>query len=375
MEERDVVPIAVHPERVHMVKNRPQARRDLFGREVVVDPRTEALADVVRTIHQDDRDKSSSASASPTAASRARRTTSMSMFAQWLSIERNTSRGSLPTQRYVTRSSRGRPSKGVCVLMKRRCCCASRAANRVSSLRVCWSSHGEIWLRGSVEVRILEDQERAQHLRPRRAALRRRADDDVAVTKLEAVPASAVEHERAVVHAIRHVASDCAFARAHYRSRRIARLEIAHPLEAESSLTNSRCHPEVCDIEHEAHVVAELDAIAHGRPRTSRTPRAPERRPDRESTHSSGTCPLPGRSRSPRRTGRRVGGPGRTTRGRRGSRRATRRRRCGWRSTGRRGTAPARCCTASQKPTRQPPCSPSADAVTMCIGESTWAAS
>ena len=44
------------------------------------------------------------------------------------------------------------------------------------------------------ELRFLQDEQRADHLRPRRPALRRRSDDDVAGSKLEAVPAVAVVH-------------------------------------------------------------------------------------------------------------------------------------------------------------------------------------
>ena len=42
------------------------------------------------------------------------------------------------------------------------------------------------------ELRFLQDEQRADHLRPRRPALRRRSDDDVARAKLKAVPAVAV---------------------------------------------------------------------------------------------------------------------------------------------------------------------------------------
>ena len=47
----------------------------------------------------------------------------------------------------------------------------------------------------------VEDQERAQHLHPRGAALRRGADHDVARTEREPVPAAAVGDDRAVARA------------------------------------------------------------------------------------------------------------------------------------------------------------------------------
>jgi hypothetical protein len=48
------------------------------------------------------------------------------------------------------------------------------------------------------QVRILEDQQRALHLHPRRSALCGCGDDDVAVPKLEAVPSPAV-HDQASI--------------------------------------------------------------------------------------------------------------------------------------------------------------------------------
>jgi hypothetical protein len=56
----------------------------------------------------------------------------------------------------------------------------------------------------AVEVRILEHEERAQHLRPGGAALGRRADDDVVVTKLETVPPDVVRHQVPVSHELGH---------------------------------------------------------------------------------------------------------------------------------------------------------------------------
>ena len=44
----------------------------------------------------------------------------------------------------MTLSSKGNPSSGVWVLMKRRCCCASRSAITSSIGRVCMSSQGEM---------------------------------------------------------------------------------------------------------------------------------------------------------------------------------------------------------------------------------------
>ena len=54
------------------------------------------------------------------------------------------------------------------------------------------------------QLRFLEDEQRADHLRPRRPALRRCADDDVAGAKLEAVPAAAVEDDPLVAAHERH---------------------------------------------------------------------------------------------------------------------------------------------------------------------------
>ena len=74
------------------------------------------------------------------------------MLPQWCSHERATSRGSRPTHRYVTRSSKGSPSSGECVLMKRRCSWASSSATTSSSGRVSMSSHGEIRASGRSNV-------------------------------------------------------------------------------------------------------------------------------------------------------------------------------------------------------------------------------
>jgi hypothetical protein len=53
---------------------------------------------------------------------------------------------------------------------------------------------------GGREVDGLEDEEGDDRLRPRRSALRRRGDDDVAVTEREAVPPLAVRDDRPVPH-------------------------------------------------------------------------------------------------------------------------------------------------------------------------------
>src|SRR4051812_34503285 len=54
------------------------------------------------------------------------------------------------------------------------------------------SIHGESLSKGSGRIRFLQDEQRADHLRPRGPALRRRSDDDVTGAKLKAVPAVAV---------------------------------------------------------------------------------------------------------------------------------------------------------------------------------------
>ena len=51
---------------------------------------------------------------------------------------------------------------------------------------------------GTRQVRVSKDQQRTLHLHPRRAALGRCRDDDVAITKLEAVPTPAVHDEVSV---------------------------------------------------------------------------------------------------------------------------------------------------------------------------------
>ena len=43
----------------------------------------------------------------------------------------------------------GRPSRGVCVLIQRRCCCASSRPNTSSSVRMSMSSHGDNVLIGT----------------------------------------------------------------------------------------------------------------------------------------------------------------------------------------------------------------------------------
>ena len=81
--------------------------------------------------------------------SRAMRNAPKSMLSMWWSIDRATSRGSRPTQMYVTVGSLGIPSSGVWVLMKRRCVCASRSANTSVRERVTMSIHGESVSNGS----------------------------------------------------------------------------------------------------------------------------------------------------------------------------------------------------------------------------------
>ena len=73
----------------------------------------------------------------------------MSMLSMWWSIDSATSRGSRPTQMYVTVGSLGIPSSGVWVLMKRRCVWAARSANTSVRARVTMSIHGESVSNGS----------------------------------------------------------------------------------------------------------------------------------------------------------------------------------------------------------------------------------
>ena len=73
----------------------------------------------------------------------------MSVLSIWWSIDSPTSRGSRPTQMYVTAGSLGIPSSGVWVLMNRRCVWASRSANTSVRARVTMSIHGESVSNGS----------------------------------------------------------------------------------------------------------------------------------------------------------------------------------------------------------------------------------
>ena len=73
----------------------------------------------------------------------------MSVLPIWRSIDSPTSRGSRPTQMYVTAGSLGIPSSGVWVLMNRRCVWASRSANTSVRARVTMSIHGESVSSGS----------------------------------------------------------------------------------------------------------------------------------------------------------------------------------------------------------------------------------
>ena len=211
---------------------------DLLGRQVVVDPaRGSASCTSSGRFTSDDRHRSSSASALPTAASRAP-PHDVHVHVRPVVVHRQEHVAWISADAEVGHAVvEGETVEG-CVRLDETTMLlrVERSRPRCRACGVCWSSQGEISAERSVEVRILEDQQRAQHLRPRRTALRRRADDDVAVTKLEPVPPRAVEHERAVVHPIRHRTSDCACGRAHYPSRRIARLEITDALKAESRL-------------------------------------------------------------------------------------------------------------------------------------------
>ncbi len=73
----------------------------------------------------------------------------MSMLSMWWSIDSATSRGSRPTQMYVTVGSLGIPSSGVWVLMNRRCVWASKSANTSVRAWVTRSIHGESVSNGS----------------------------------------------------------------------------------------------------------------------------------------------------------------------------------------------------------------------------------
>ena len=73
----------------------------------------------------------------------------MSVLPIWWFIDSPTSRGSRPTQMYVTVGSLGIPSSGVWVLMNRRCVWASRSANTSVRARVTMSIHGESVSSGS----------------------------------------------------------------------------------------------------------------------------------------------------------------------------------------------------------------------------------
>ena len=73
----------------------------------------------------------------------------MSVLSIWWSIDSPTSRGSRPTQMYVTVGSLGIPSSGVWVLTNRRCVWASRSANTSVRARVTMSIHGESVSNGS----------------------------------------------------------------------------------------------------------------------------------------------------------------------------------------------------------------------------------
>ena len=73
----------------------------------------------------------------------------MSVLPIWRPIDSPTSRGSRPTQMYVTAGSLGIPSSGVWVLMNRRCVWAARSATTSVRARVTMSIHGESVSSGS----------------------------------------------------------------------------------------------------------------------------------------------------------------------------------------------------------------------------------
>ena len=85
-------------------------------------------------------------------------------------------------------------------MMKRRCVWAASAAVTSASGRMFMSSHGERSPSGAGNVGPSKINS-AQHLRPGGAGLRRGADDDVAWTEREPVPAAAVGSDRAVARA------------------------------------------------------------------------------------------------------------------------------------------------------------------------------
>ena len=73
----------------------------------------------------------------------------MSVLPIWRPIDSPASRGSRPTQMYVTAGSLGIPSSGVRVLMNRRCAWAARSANTPVRARVTMPVHGESVSSGS----------------------------------------------------------------------------------------------------------------------------------------------------------------------------------------------------------------------------------
>ncbi len=73
----------------------------------------------------------------------------MSVLPIWRSIDSPTSRGSRPTQMYVTLGSLGIPSSGVWDKMSPRCDWASRSANKNLRARVTMTIHGESVSSGS----------------------------------------------------------------------------------------------------------------------------------------------------------------------------------------------------------------------------------
>ena len=128
----------------------------------------------------------------------------MSVLSMWLSIDSATSRGSRPTQMYVTSVVVGHPVERRVGLDEP----AVRLGVQVGEHVVRVAGQHVEPRREHVERQRklvgLEHEQRADHLRPRRAALGGRADDDVAGPELEAVPAVAVGDQTAVARPFGH---------------------------------------------------------------------------------------------------------------------------------------------------------------------------
>ena len=100
--------------------------------------------------------------------------------------------GAGPPRRTCARGSSGIPSSGVCVLMNRRCGWAASRSTPSACGSTSRSSQGDSSVSGAGSSGVPEDQQRADHLHPGRAALGPGADHDVAVAEREAGPAGAV---------------------------------------------------------------------------------------------------------------------------------------------------------------------------------------